>query len=144
MSREGWAVERDSPSRGRGRPHVDDGVRLDVVHVRVPQAQLLAVPLRRADDARGHRVLQGEGAADGHHKLAGPQVCRVAQKQSRELFLQGGGTTQEGGSAVHLGSGPRPDCGTTPAGWSQGSWREPSGEGQGKSPTQAKARLASS
>lgn len=71
----------------RLRTHVDDGVRLDVVHVRVPQAQLPAIPLGRAHDARGHCVLQGEGAADGHHKLAGTQVCRVAQQQRRELFL---------------------------------------------------------
>jgi len=54
--------------------HVDDGVGLDVVHVRVAQAQLLASPLGGADDAGGDSVLEGERAADGDHKLAGPQV----------------------------------------------------------------------
>lgn len=77
--------------------HVDDGIRLDVVHVGVPQAQLLAIPLGAADDACGHRVLQGEGAADGHHELARPQVCRVAQQQHRELFLGRGSSEPDPG-----------------------------------------------
>lgn len=118
------------------RTHVDDGVRLDVVHVRVPEAQLPAVPLGCADDASGHRVLQGEGAADGHHELAGPQVCRVAQEQRRELFLgvEGGGedTGREaqwwvfGGTRAKLW--PRPQQGGP---WSSRAIR-----------VQAKARLA--
>lgn len=49
--------------------HVDDGVRLDVVHVRVAEAQLLASPLGGADDPSGDSVLQGEWAAYGDHKL---------------------------------------------------------------------------
>lgn len=55
-------------------PHVDDGVRLDVVHVRVPKAQLSAPPLGGADDPCGDGVLEGERAADGHHELAWSQV----------------------------------------------------------------------
>lgn len=54
--------------------HVDDGIRLDVVHVRVPKAQLSAPPLGGADDPRGDGVLEGERAADGHHELAWSQV----------------------------------------------------------------------
>lgn len=59
--------------------YIDDGVSLDVVHVRVAEAQFAASSLGGADDPRGHRVLQGEGAADGHHKLAWPQVGRTAE-----------------------------------------------------------------
>lgn len=92
QSGEGWVGRGAGPSPAEAAgTHVDDGVRLDVVHVRVPQAQLPAIPLGRAHDARGHCVLQGKGAADGHHKLAGTQVCRLAQQQRRELFLGEGG-----------------------------------------------------
>lgn len=55
--------------------HVDDGVRLNVVHVGVAESQLLAPPLGGADDAGGDSVLQGERAAYGDHKLTGTQVC---------------------------------------------------------------------
>lgn len=54
--------------------HVDDGVGLDVVYVGVTEAQLLAPPLGGADDAGGDGVLQGEGAANGNHKLPRSQV----------------------------------------------------------------------
>lgn len=67
--------------------HVDDGVRLDVVHVGVAEAQLLASSLGGAHDARGDSVLQGERAAYGHHKLARAQVRRAAQQQHRQLHL---------------------------------------------------------
>lgn len=67
--------------------HVDDGVRLDVVHVGVAEAQFLASPLGGAHDARGDGVLQGERAADGHHELARAQVRRAAQQQHRQLHL---------------------------------------------------------
>lgn len=59
--------------------HIDDGVGLDVVHVRVPDAQLFAVSLRRADDAGCHGVLQGEGAADGDDELSRSEISRRAQ-----------------------------------------------------------------
>lgn len=96
---------------GRTGTHVDDGICLDIVHVRVPEAQLAAVPLGRAHDPRGHGVLQGEGAADGHHELAGPQVSRVAQQQRGELFL---GRTRE---ELRCGPlvGPEPGHGQPPA-----------------------------
>lgn len=68
--------------------YVDDGVRLDVVHVRVAEAKLLAAALGGANDSRRHSVLEGEGAADGDHKLAGPQISRSAQQQHRKLRLQ--------------------------------------------------------
>lgn len=67
--------------------HVDDGVRLDVVHVRVAEAQLFASPLGGADDAGGDGVLEGERAADGDHKLAGTKVRRPAEQQHRQLHL---------------------------------------------------------
>lgn len=67
--------------------HVDDGVRLDVVHVGVAEAQLLPSSLGGAHDASGDGVLQGEGAAYGHHKFAGPQVRRAAEQQHRQLHL---------------------------------------------------------
>lgn len=110
------------------RTHVDDGVRLDVVHVRVPEAQLPAVPLGCADDASGHRVLQGEGAADGHHELARPQVCRVAQEQRRELFLgvEGGREDREGKLSGGPLVGPEPNYGQAPGGVVPGA-AEPSG-----------------
>lgn len=63
--------------------HIDNSVRLYVVHIRVSEAQLLAVSLSGADDASGDSILEGKGAADCDHKLSGPQVCTVAQKQYR-------------------------------------------------------------
>lgn len=54
--------------------HIDDGVGLDVVHVRVLKAQLQTVALGGADDARGDGVLEGEWASHRHHKLTGTQV----------------------------------------------------------------------
>ena len=80
-------------------PHVDDGVRLDVLHGGVGEAQLGAVPLGRADDAGGHRVLQGEGTADRHHKLPRPEVRGPAQLQDGQRVL-GGTTTQGRGSGL--------------------------------------------
>ena len=68
--------------------YIDNSICLDVVHVRVRQAQLLAISLGRADDAGGDGVLEGEGAADRNHKLSWPQVCTVAQKQYRQLPLE--------------------------------------------------------
>lgn len=67
--------------------HVDDGVRLDVVHIGVAEAQLLASPLGGADDAGGDSVLQGERAADGNHKLTRTQVRRSPEQQHRQLHL---------------------------------------------------------
>lgn len=56
------------------KSHIDDGISLNVVHVRVPDAELLAISLCRAHDACSHGVLQSERAADGHHKLTRAQV----------------------------------------------------------------------
>lgn len=53
---------------------IDDGVGLDVVHVRVLKAQLQAVALGSADDAGGDCVLQRERASHRHHELTGAQV----------------------------------------------------------------------
>lgn len=75
--------------------HVNDGVRLYIAHVRVSDAQLFAVPLGRAHDPRGNRVLERKGAADCNHKLTGSKVGRVAEQQHRELFLKG--VKREGG-----------------------------------------------
>ena len=71
-------------------PHIDNCVRLDVVHIGVPEAELLAVPLSGADNAGGDSVLEGKRAADSNHELPRPQVCTVAQKQYRQLALEGG------------------------------------------------------
>lgn len=57
--------------------YIDDGICLDVVHVGVAEPQLLPPALRGADNARGHRVLEGKGTPNGHHKLPWPQVCRL-------------------------------------------------------------------
>ncbi len=51
--------------------HIDDGICLDVVHVRVSQAQLFAPSLGGADDACGHCVLKGERTADSDHNSPG-------------------------------------------------------------------------
>lgn len=56
------------------KSHIDDGVSLNVVHVRVPDAELLAISLCRAHDACSHSVLQSKWAADGHHKLTRAQI----------------------------------------------------------------------
>lgn len=55
-------------------PYVDDGVSLNVVHVRVAEAQLSAASLSGADDSRSNRVLEGKRAADGDHKLPWSEV----------------------------------------------------------------------
>lgn len=68
--------------------YIDDGICLDVVHVGVAQPQLLAPALRGAHDARGHRVLQGKGAPNGHHKLPWPQVCRLTKQENWQFTLQ--------------------------------------------------------
>lgn len=68
-------------------PYVDGSVGLDVLHVGGGQAQLAAAALRRADDARGDGVLQGKGAAHGHHELALPHLGRAAQGQRGQRVL---------------------------------------------------------
>lgn len=69
--------------------HVDDCVRLNVVHVRVTKAQLSTPTLSRADDSCGDSVLEGERAADGNHKLTWSQVWRATEQKHRKLHLQG-------------------------------------------------------
>lgn len=59
--------------------HIDNSICLDVVHVRIPEAQFLAISLGSADDTSGDRVLEGKGAPNRNHKLPRPQVCTVAQ-----------------------------------------------------------------
>lgn len=54
--------------------HIDNCVRLNVVHVRVMKAQLSAPALSCADDSCGDGVLEGKRAADGNHKLTWSQV----------------------------------------------------------------------
>lgn len=68
--------------------YVNDGVRLDVVHVWVAETQFFAPPLGGADNPRGDGVLQGERAANGNHKLSGTQVCRASQQQDGQLHLR--------------------------------------------------------
>lgn len=68
--------------------YIDDGISLDVVHVGVAEPQLLAPALRGADNARGHRVLQGKGTPNGHHKLPWPQVCRLTKQKNWQFTLQ--------------------------------------------------------
>lgn len=66
--------------------HVDYGIRLDVADVRL-YAQLPAVSLGGADDARGDRVLQGKRAADRNHKFPWSQISWLAQSQHGKLLL---------------------------------------------------------
>lgn len=54
--------------------HIDDSISLDVVHVRVTKAQLLAPSLSGADDSCGNCVLEGKRAANSNHKLPWSQV----------------------------------------------------------------------
>lgn len=70
--------------------YIDDGISLNVVHVRVAQAQLLASSLGGAHNSRGDCVLEGKWAADGDHKFPWPQVWWVAQQQYRKLSLDKG------------------------------------------------------
>ena len=67
--------------------HINDSISLDVVHVWVHDAQLLAVSLGGADDAGGDSVLQSKGAANRHHKLPWPQISWAAQRQHRKVLL---------------------------------------------------------
>lgn len=61
--------------------HIDGSVRLDVVHVGVRQAQLLAAPLHWTDDAWGYGVAQSEGAPHRNHKLSLADVGGAAEGQ---------------------------------------------------------------
>lgn len=63
--------------------HVNDGVSLDVFHVRILEAQFMTSPLCGADDSCRDGVLQGKGAAHCNHEFPRPQIRRVAQKQHR-------------------------------------------------------------
>ena len=83
--------------------HVDDGICLDIVHVGVTDAQLLPIPLRRADDPRGDGVLQGEGAADGNNKLTRAQVWGETQQQHWQLFLRESEREREREGERHTG-----------------------------------------
>ncbi|KAG7234990.1 hypothetical protein INR49_003472 [Caranx melampygus] len=47
---------------------------LDVVHLRVLEAQLLAIALHCADNAGGDGALEGEGASHCHHELTRTQI----------------------------------------------------------------------
>lgn len=67
--------------------HVDGCVRLDVLHVGVGEAQLLAAPLHRADDPRGDGVLQGQRAPHRHHKLPLADVAGAAEWQRGQGVL---------------------------------------------------------
>lgn len=71
--------------------HVDNSIRLDVVHVRIPEAQLFAISLGSADNTSGDSVLEGKWAPDGNDKLSRPQISTVAQQQYRQFYLEGGG-----------------------------------------------------
>ena len=74
--------------------HINNGISLDVVHVRILDAQLFAVSLCCADDTYGHGVLQGKGATDGNDKLTRSQIGRTAQRQHMKLLLLSYGQTQ--------------------------------------------------
>lgn len=67
--------------------YIDDGISLDIVHVWVAKAKLLAAALGGANNSCRHSVLEGEGAADGDHKLARPQISWAAQQQNWKLVL---------------------------------------------------------
>lgn len=69
--------------------YINDGVSLDVLHVGVVEAELVAAALRGADDPCCDGVLQRERAADSHHELARPQVRGAAQRQDRQSPLHG-------------------------------------------------------
>lgn len=77
----------ERPARPR-RAHVDDGVRLDVVHVRVPEPQLFAASLGGTDDPGGDCVLKGKRASDGDHELSWPQLRGAAKQQDRQPSLE--------------------------------------------------------
>lgn len=80
--------QQDEEPPCREPPYVDSSIGLDVFHVGGGQAQLPAAALGRADDAGGDGVLQGEGAAHGHHKLALPHLRGAAQGQGGQRVLE--------------------------------------------------------
>lgn len=67
---------------------INHGVRLDVVHVGVLEAELQTAALDGADDARGDGVLQRQGASHRHHELAGAQVGRAAEAKGQQGALR--------------------------------------------------------
>lgn len=54
--------------------YIDDSIGLNVIHVRVAQAQFSSPSLSCTDNSSGNCVLEGKWAADSHHKLSWPQV----------------------------------------------------------------------
>lgn len=61
-----------------GVTNVNDGVSLDVVHVRVFEAKLHTVAVGSADNAGCDCVLQGEGTSNSYYKLSRTQVWGLA------------------------------------------------------------------
>lgn len=66
------------------------GISLDIVHVWILQPQFFAPSLCSADNSCSHCVLQRKWAAQGHHKLSGPQVRWLSQEQYRKVSLHMG------------------------------------------------------
>lgn len=60
------------PDSASSSTYVNDSVSLNVIHVRVAQAQLSSSSLSGTDNSSGNCVLEGKRAANSHHKLPGP------------------------------------------------------------------------
>lgn len=70
-----FACEKKSMHGYQGSvSYIDDGISLNVVHVRVAEAQLSASSLSGADNSSSNCILEGKWAADGDHKLTRSQV----------------------------------------------------------------------
>ena len=82
----GWG---HSPHHHSHVTHVNYGISLNIVHVWILQPQLFASSLCRADNSRGHCVLQRKWASQGHHELASSQVRWLSQQQYRKVSLHG-------------------------------------------------------
>jgi len=75
-------------AEAQGRTYIDDGIRLNVVHIGVAEPQLLPSALRGADDPRCHCVLEGKWTSNGNHKLSRPQVSRLTKQKDWQFTLQ--------------------------------------------------------
>lgn len=86
----------------KNRTYVDDGIGLNIIHIRVSQAQLFSSSLRGAHDPRGNCVLKGKWAADGNHEFSWSEVSRSPEQKYWKLILSEKTFSCYGGNVVFI------------------------------------------
>lgn len=68
--------------------YINNGICLDIIHIRVLQAELMAASVCRADDTSRYCVLKGKRASHSHHELPWSQVWWTAEQKHRQRSLK--------------------------------------------------------